>query len=104
MPHIDRIVVSDLQWRRPIWFGGVDRPKESLDIFYQQLGAKKTRKIRLAVMDMWKAFLKSTKENIPHAAILYDKFHVMGHLGEALDKVQSKKAGICTAFWRSPLL
>ena len=31
---------------------------------------------------------KSTKKNIPHAAILYDKFHVIRHLNEALDKVR----------------
>ncbi|MBE7446147.1 MAG: transposase [Planctomycetia bacterium] len=43
----------------------------------------------MAVMDMWKAFEKSTSENAFHAAaILYDKFHVMRHLGEALDKVR----------------
>lgn len=39
-------------------------------------------------MDMWKAFTKSTKKNAPQSAILYDKFHVMRHLGTALDKVR----------------
>ena len=39
-------------------------------------------------MDMWKAFTKSTVKNAPDAVILYDKFHVMRHLGEALDKVR----------------
>ena len=50
--------------------------------------AKKTKKIRLAVMDMWKAFENSTKNNAKQSAILYDKFHVVRHLGEALDKVR----------------
>jgi transposase len=86
--HTYRIIVSDLERRRPIWYGGDDRSEESLDRFYQWLGAKKGRKIRLAVMDMWKAFEKSTRNNVPHAAILYDKFHVMRHLGEALDTVR----------------
>ncbi|BBO18696.1 ISL3 family transposase [Candidatus Brocadia pituitae] len=86
--HSYRIVVSDLERRRPIWFGGKDRSKESLDIFYQWLGAKKVKKIRLAVMDMWKAFEKSTRENVSQAAIVYDKFHVMRHLGDALDTVR----------------
>lgn len=45
-------MVSDIERKRPIWFGGKDRSKESLDIFFQQLGANKTKKIRLAVMDM----------------------------------------------------
>jgi len=39
--HIYRIVVSDLERRRPIWFGGQDRSEESLDGFYQWLGDKK---------------------------------------------------------------
>lgn len=86
--HTYRIVVSDLERRKPIWFGGLDRSKESLDLFYKWLGPKKVKKIRLAVMDMWKAFEKSTKENASHAAILYDKFHVMTHLGDALDTIR----------------
>lgn len=86
--HIYRIVVSDLERRKPIWYGGEDRAEESMDIFYKWLGPKKTKKIQLAVMDMWKAFEKSTKKNAPGAAILYDKFHVIRHLGDALDKVR----------------
>lgn len=86
--HTYRIVVSDLERRRPIWYGGRDRSEASLDEFYQWLGPKKTKKIELAVMDMWKAFAKSTQNNAPQAAILYDKFHIMRHLGEALDKVR----------------
>jgi transposase len=91
--HIYRIVVSDLERSRPIWFGGADRSEESMDIFYQWLGPKKAKKIQLAVMDMWKAFEKSAKKNAPQAAILYDKFHVMRHLGEALDKVRKMEYG-----------
>lgn len=86
--HTYRIVVSDLERGRPIWYGGKDRSEESMDIFYEWLGPKKAKKIRLAVMDMWKAFEKSTKKNIPDAAILYDKFHVIRHLGDALDKIR----------------
>ena len=59
-----------------------------MDRFYEWLGGKKAKKMRLAVMDMWKAFEKSTRKNVPSAAILFDKFHVMRHLGEALDKVR----------------
>lgn len=40
--HTYRIVVSDLERRRPIWFGGRDRSEASLDLFYQWLGAAKT--------------------------------------------------------------
>jgi transposase len=83
-----RIVVSDLRLGRPIWFGGKDRTEESMDLFYQELGAEKCRGIRLVVMDMWKAFEKSAQKNVPQAAILYDKFHVINHLNDALDTVR----------------
>jgi transposase len=86
--HVYRIVVSDLVRERPIWFGGKDRSESSMDEFYEWLGAKKTAVIRMAVMDMWKAFRKSTEAHAPQASILFDKFHVMRHLGEALDKVR----------------
>lgn len=86
--HTYRIVVSDLVRRRPIWFGGVDRSEASMDAFYAWLGPKKSKGIRMAVMDMWKPFMNSTKTHAPQAAVLFDKFHVMRHLGEALDKVR----------------
>jgi len=53
--HQYRIVVSDLERGRPIWFGGKDRSEASLDEFFTWLGPKKCRRIRLAVMDMWRA-------------------------------------------------
>src|ERR1039458_3128522 len=66
--HSYRIVVSDLIRRRPIWFGGEDRSEASMGQFYDWLGPKKSHGLRLAV--------------------LFDKFHIMRHLGEALDKVR----------------
>ena len=86
--HEYRIIVSDLERRRPIWFGGADRSEESMDRFYKELGPEKCQGIRLAVMDMWKAFRNSANRHAPEAAILFDKFHVLRHLGDALDKVR----------------
>jgi transposase len=91
--HDYRIVVSDLIRRRPIWFGGTDRSEASMKCFYDWLGPKKSRGIRLAVMDMWKPFRNATQACAPQAAILYDKFHVMRHLGEALDQVRKSEYG-----------
>ena len=86
--HSYRIVVSDLIARRPIWFGGEDRSEASMARFYDELGREKSGQIRLAVMDMWKPFRTATLAAAPQAAILFDKFHIMRHLGEALDKVR----------------
>jgi transposase len=86
--HSYRIVVSDLLRRRPIWFGGAGRSEADLDQFFAWLGAARSKRVRLAVMDMWKAFRASTRRNAPQTAILFDKFHVLRHLGEAIDKVR----------------
>jgi transposase len=89
--HTYRIVVSDLIRRRPIWFGGDDRSEASMNQFYDWLGEKKSAGIRLAVMDMWKPFRHATHARAPQAAILFDKFHVMRHLNDALDKVRKSE-------------
>ena len=89
--HTYRIVVSDLERRRPIWFGGEDRSEASMDQFYRFLGEKKAKRMRLAVMDMWRAFRNSTQRHAPQAGILFDKFHVIKHLGEALDKIRKSE-------------
>lgn len=89
--HTYRIVVSDLEKHRPIWFGGLDRSEKSMDEFYEFLGEKATSRIRLAVMDMWKPFRAATRRNSPQAAILFDKFHVLRHLSDALDKVRKQE-------------
>jgi transposase len=89
--HTYRIVVSDLLRGRPIWFGGKDRSEASMGEFYGWLGQKKSARIRLAVMDMWKPFRLAMAAHAPQAAILFDKFHVMRHLGEALDTVRKSE-------------
>lgn len=86
-----KIIVSDLEKRMPIWFGGDDRSETSMDQFYEFLGEKKSQKIRLAVMDMWRPFRNSTNAKAPNAAILYDKFHIICHLNEALDRVRQQE-------------
>lgn len=86
-----RIVVSDLLRERPIWFGGEDRSEASMQQFYDWLGENKAKRIRLAVMDMWKPFRKATQAAAPQTAILFDKFHVMRPLGKALAQVRKSE-------------
>lgn len=86
--HTYRIVVSDLERGRPIWVGGTGRTEADLDRFFLALGPQKTARIRLAVMDMWKAFRNSVQSHAPEAQILFDKFHILRHLADAMDQVR----------------
>lgn len=89
--HTYRIIVSDLERGQPLWFGGIDRSEASMEMFYDFLGAEATARIRLAVMDMWKPFRAATARQAPQAAILSDKFHVLRHLGDAMDQVRKQE-------------
>lgn len=89
--HVYRIVVSDLEQKRAIWFGGDGRAEKDMDQFYAFLGNDTAQNMRLAVMDMWKPFRNSTQAHAPNAAILFDKFHVLRHLGDALDQVRKRE-------------
>ena len=59
-----------------------------MTMFYDFLGAARTNRLRLAVMDMWKPFRTVTEAEAPQAAILYDKLHVLRHLNDAMDHVR----------------
>ena len=89
--HVYRVVIADLDEQRPIWIGGTGRTKEDMDRFFTEIGVERSKGIELAVMDMWKAFRNSTSEHAPDARIIFDKFHVLGHLSDALDEVRRQE-------------
>lgn len=72
-----------------IWIGK-GRKKETLNQFFRELGKKKCNKITVAVIDMWKPFIKSIRENT-NAEIVFDKFHVIKKINEAVDKIRKKE-------------
>jgi len=45
-------------------------------------------KIEAAAMDMWPAFTKAASDLLEEAEIVFDRFHVSKHLGEAVDQVR----------------
>jgi len=59
-----------------------------MDEFFKWRGPKKSAGIRMVVMDMWRPFRNSTQRHAPQASTLFDKFHVVRHLGDALDRVR----------------
>src|SRR4029450_11098061 len=85
--HSYRTVVSDLIRGRPIWLGGEDRSEAGMGGLYGGLGKKKSARIRLTVMDMWRPFRLVTAAHAPQAAILFDQVHIMLHLGAGVDHV-----------------
>lgn len=89
--HSYRVIVSDLDRHRPIWVGGKGRREVDLDLFFSALGKQKSARIRLVAMDMWKPFRNSVANNVPEAKIVFDKFHILRHLSDALDEVRRRE-------------
>ena len=86
--HTYRVIVSDVERGRVIWVGGEGRKEADLDQFFAELGERRVKRIRLAVLDMWKPFRLSVQKHAPQAELLYDKFHILQHLAKALDEVR----------------
>jgi transposase len=81
-------VVSDLETGEPLWVGR-ERKQETLDRFFADaLPPARRRAVRAVCVDMWEPFRLSLQEHLPHAKIVYDKFHILRHASEALDETR----------------
>ena len=69
------------------------RGRDCLDTFYKEHSPAERQAVESVTMDMWPAYIESTREHIPEAdtKIAFDKFHVAQHLGAAVDKVRRQE-------------
>lgn len=79
--------------RDRVWWVGDHRSRETLDRFYTEAMANHLEEIEEVVMDMWSPYIRSTRENVPNGErkIVFDKFHVVGHLVQAVDRVRRQE-------------
>lgn len=70
-----------------------ERKQESLEGYYQGLSEKQLAGIEAVAMDMWAPYIQATLARVPEAAgkIVFDRFHVMGYLGKAVDTVRKQE-------------
>lgn len=70
-----------------------DRTQESLDDYYAGLSPQQLDGIEAVAMDMWEPYIQATRARVPEAAekIVFDRFHVMGHVGKAVDTVRKQE-------------
>jgi transposase len=82
-------LVTDLDHSRVLYVAK-DRKQASLDGFWKTLTDKQREGIQAVALDMYDPYVASVREHLPqaHEKIVYDKFHVAKHLGEAVDKVR----------------
>lgn len=82
-------LVTDLDGRRVIWVGR-NRDRAVLRRFFRWFGAERTRRLKVAVIDMHDPYELELAAQAPHAVIIYDRFHVMKHLNGAVDLIRCR--------------
>jgi transposase len=81
-------VVYDLERRVLLWVGD-DRTEEAVRPFFtEEMGPLRCRTLQVVCMDMWATYAKLVRQHAPNAQILFDRFHIVKHLNEAVDAVR----------------
>jgi transposase len=96
--HSYLTLVNDLV-RGRVLYVAEERRQSSLDGFWETLTAEQMAGIEAVATDMWDPYISSIREHVPGAdgKIVFDKFHIAQHLGEAVDRVRRKENKILRA-------
>ena len=76
-----------------------DRGQDSLEGYYGQFSKKELSRIKAIAMDMWDPYIAATKDLVPDAEtkIVFDRFHVVRQITEALDQVRRQEHKVLMA-------
>jgi len=91
-------VVNDLA-RGRVLYVAEDRKQASLDGFWGTLTEAQREGIEAVAMDMWDPYVESVRAHVAKAdeKIVFDKFHVAQHLGQAVDTVRRQENKVLRA-------
>lgn len=76
-----------------------DRGQESLEQYYRQFTPEELAQVRAVALDMWDPYIAATQAYVPGAEekIVFDKFHVLRTVQEAVDKVRRQEHRVLKA-------
>lgn len=96
--HSYMTVVCDLE-RSTVEYVSEGRTTQSLADYYETLRPAQRGGIEAVAMDMWEPYVQATLEHVPLAAekIVFDRFHIMKHMNEAVDAVRREEHRALTA-------
>lgn len=90
--HRYMTVVCDLD-AGTVEYVAEDRTTASLEGFWTRLTPEQREGVECVTMDMWQAYQTATEKQIPDASskIVFDRFHIMQHMVDAVDKVRREE-------------
>jgi transposase len=82
-------LVTDLE-RGCVEYIADERRQTSLDVYFEAFTQAELAGIEAVAMDMWEPYLNSVRAHVPGAddKIVFDRFHIMQHMGTAVDTVR----------------
>lgn len=85
-------VVSDLD-HGTVEHVADERKRESLDGYFDRFTPEQLAGIEAVAMDMWDPYVDSVRAYLTGAdgKIVFDLFHIMGHMGKAVDTVRKRE-------------
>ena len=81
-------IVYDITKTNGVLYVTKDRKAKSLTKFFKGLTREQRQSIKVVCMDFWEPFIKSVKENIPDATIVFDRYHLKKHLNDCIDELR----------------
>src|SRR5215472_9394675 len=91
-------LAADTDARRVV-FVTEGRDADTIGGFAAHLRAHKAdpENIKLVSIDMTPAFIRGVTDNLPDARITFDKFHIIAHASQAVDKMRRLEQKACAA-------
>jgi len=89
--HLYHTQVYDLTGRRLLW-SGEGRDAGTLRAFFAEWGPERTGRLVGICCDMWAPYVEVIREFAPHAILVFDKFHLIRHLLDAVNQVRKQEA------------
>ena len=80
-------VVTDLLERRVIWVGE-GKSGRTLEAFFEELGKRRSANLEVVAIDMSAAYIAVLKDRVPQADVVFDRFHVVKLMLEAIDEIR----------------
>ena len=72
---------------------GEERENTSLAAYFDAFPEERRKKIEAVSLDMWPAYINACRDKVPGAdsKMVFDRFHIMRHVVDAVDKVRKQE-------------
>jgi transposase len=83
-------IVSNHDTGRIVW-AKKGKSSDTFAEFFKELGKDRCEQVEIVSMDMGEAYIKTAREYIPQAQIVFDRFHVQRLVSDAVDETRKEE-------------